>query len=65
MGLKQMKVVHQVGFSVEERVAYQVAIYQNLLESARRGVHHERTIYQACGSSNPGMARFCPSACAH
>jgi len=33
--MKQMKVVHQGGFSVEERIAYRVAIYQNLLESAR------------------------------
>lgn len=30
-----MKIIHQDGFSVEERVAYRAAIYQNLLESAQ------------------------------
>jgi len=30
-----MKIIHQGGFSVEERVAYRAAIYQNLLESAQ------------------------------
>ena len=29
-----MKITHQGGFSVEERVAYRATIYQNLLESA-------------------------------
>ena len=33
--VKQMKIIHQGGFSVEERVAYRTAIYQNLLESAQ------------------------------
>ena len=30
-----MKIIHQDGFSVEERIAYRAAIYQNLLESAQ------------------------------
>ena len=30
-----MKIIHQDGFSSEERVAYRPAIYQNLLESAQ------------------------------
>jgi len=30
-----MKIAHQGGFPVEERVAYRAAIYQNLLESAQ------------------------------
>lgn len=30
-----MKIIHQGGFSVEERIAYRPAIYQNLLESAQ------------------------------
>lgn len=29
-----MKIIHQGGFSDEERIAYRAAIYQNLLESA-------------------------------
>ena len=33
--VKQMKIAHQGGFPVEERVAYRAAIYQNLLESAQ------------------------------
>ena len=33
--VKQMKIIHQGGFSVEERMAYRAAIYQNLLESAQ------------------------------
>ena len=33
--VKQMKIIHQDGFSVEERIAYRAAIYQNLLESAQ------------------------------
>ena len=30
-----MKIIHQGGFSAEERIAYRTAIYQNLLESAQ------------------------------
>ena len=30
-----MKIIHQGGFSLEERMAYRAAIYQNLLESAQ------------------------------
>jgi len=30
-----MKIAHQGGFSVEERVAYRATIYQNLLEIAQ------------------------------
>lgn len=30
-----MKIIHQDGFSSEERIAYRPAIYQNLLESAQ------------------------------
>ena len=30
-----MKIGHQGGFSVEERVAYRATIYRNLLESAQ------------------------------
>ena len=33
--VKQMKIIHQDGFSLEERIAYRAAIYQNLLESAQ------------------------------
>jgi guanine nucleotide-binding protein G(i) subunit alpha len=33
--VKQMKIIHQDGFSPEERIAYRPAIYQNLLESAQ------------------------------
>ena len=33
--LKQMKLLHQGGFSPDERIAYRVTIYQNLLESAQ------------------------------
>jgi len=33
--VKQMKIIHQDGFSSEERIAYRAAIYQNLLESAQ------------------------------
>lgn len=33
--VKQMKIIHQDGFSLEERIAYRPAIYQNLLESAQ------------------------------
>ena len=33
--VKQMKIIHQDGFSPEERTAYRPAIYQNLLESAQ------------------------------
>ena len=33
--VKQMKIIHQGGFSVEERMAYRAPIYQNLLESAQ------------------------------
>ena len=33
--VKQMKIAHEGGFSVEERIAYRTAIYQNLLESAQ------------------------------
>ena len=33
--VKQMKIIHQDGFSVEERIAYRAPIYQNLLESAQ------------------------------
>lgn len=33
--VKQMKIIHQDGFSPEERIAYRAAIYQNLLESAQ------------------------------
>ncbi|KAF9650225.1 G-protein alpha subunit [Thelephora ganbajun] len=33
--VKQMKIIHQDGFSVEERIAYRATIYQNLLESAQ------------------------------
>jgi len=30
-----MKIIHQDGFSVEERIGYRAPIYQNLLESAQ------------------------------
>jgi len=30
-----MKITHQDGFSIEERMVYRAAIYQNLLESAQ------------------------------
>lgn len=30
-----MKIIHQGGFSVEERMAFRAPIYQNLLESAQ------------------------------
>ena len=33
--IKQMKIVYQDGFSVEERIAYRTTIYRNLLESAQ------------------------------
>lgn len=33
--VKQMKIIHQDGFSPEECIAYRPAIYQNLLESAQ------------------------------
>jgi len=33
--VKQMKIIHQNGFSVEERISYRTAIYHNLLESAQ------------------------------
>ena len=33
--VKQMKIIHQDGFSVEERISYRTAIYLNLLESAQ------------------------------
>lgn len=33
--VKQMKIIHQDGFSLEERITYRSAIYQNLLESAQ------------------------------
>ena len=30
-----MKILHQGGFSAEERITYRATIYQNLLESAQ------------------------------
>lgn len=30
-----MKILHQGGFSTEERITYRATIYQNLLESAQ------------------------------
>ena len=33
--VKQMKIIHQNGFSEAERATYRTAIYQNLLESAQ------------------------------
>ena len=33
--VKQLKFVYQGGFSVEDRFAYRITIYQNLLESAQ------------------------------
>jgi len=33
--VKQMKIIHQDGFSVEERIGYRAPIYKNLLESAQ------------------------------
>jgi len=45
--VKQMKIIHQDGFSTEERIAYRAAIYQNLFESAQAIVFamHKLSIY--------------------
>ena len=33
--VKQMRIIHQDGFSLEARIAYRAAIYANLMESAQ------------------------------
>jgi guanine nucleotide-binding protein G(i) subunit alpha len=56
-----MKIIHKDGFSVEERIAYRVAIYQNLLESAQAIVSamHKLSIHPA-EPQNRVRHRFIP-----
>ena len=52
--VKQMKIIHQNGFTADERNAYRQTIYKNLLDSA----HHLITAMRKFGMDCEGPAAF-------
>lgn len=50
--VKQMKIIHQDGFSPEELDTFRPIVYQNVLESAQAIVIHMRKIGQQCEQQN-------------
>jgi len=63
--MKQMKVIHQGGFSVEERIAYRVAIYKNLLENARAIAFTMNKLSIKPVELQTRVRPPCPSSCTH
>ena len=58
--VKQMKIIHQNGFSPEELDTFRPIIYQNVLDSAQAIVIHMRKIGQNCQQQN-NRVRYCHS----
>ena len=50
--VKQMKIIHQNGFSPDELDTFRPIIYQNVLDSAQAIVIHMRKIGQQCEQQN-------------
>ncbi len=57
--VKQMKIIHQDGFSPEELDTFRPIVYQNVLESAQAIVIHMRKIGQQCEQQNNRVSH-CP-----